>query len=80
MGLRPKYNIGEFVVDSELVGHSESIVRIISRKPFLDGLKVDWIYFGHEYKVEGNPFISLKYKTTITARESRFIPLSERIG
>ena len=78
MGLRPKYAIGEYVVDSEVVGGSESIVLIKERRPILEGLKVEWNYFGHEYELTGNP-ITLKYKTTITARESRFVTLSSRI-
>jgi len=78
MGLRPKYNVGDYVVDSELLRGSESIVRITNRKPVVEGFKVDWIYSGKAYELQINP-INLDYKKRITAREEKLSPLSSRI-
>jgi hypothetical protein len=78
MGLRPKFNVGDLVIDAQQRNGSESLVKIISRTPILEGLKIEWNYFGYEYEVQGNPIV-LKYKTTITARESKFLPLGSRI-
>ena len=79
MGLMPKFKVGEYVVDSETVGGSESIVLIEGRRPCLENYKADWIYFGREFEVSGSP-ISLRYKTTINTRESKLQPLSSRIS
>lgn len=78
MGIMPKFKVGDFVIDSDIVFDSESLVLIKKRRFVMEGLAVDWVYFGYEYNVEGNP-INLRYKTTINARESSFTPLTSRI-
>lgn len=78
MGFRPKYRVGEYVVDSEIVGDSESLMLIERRRRIIKNFKIDWIYHGSLYAVRENP-ITLVYKTTGNVEESRLAPLSSRI-
>ena len=78
MGIKPKFNVGDWVIDPDLISGSESLVLIKSRIPVLEDLKPDWNYSGEAYEIKGNP-LALHYKTTVTARESKFVALSSRI-
>ena len=77
MGLIPKFKVGEYVINTERIADSESFVRIISRMAVWENRRINWAYYGEAYKVRGDP-IHLRYSTTISAREERFVSLASR--
>ena len=78
MGLKPKYKLGEYVIDLRgLADGTERLMLIESRSPSLEGYTVNWTYKGPAFFVKSKP-IELKYSSTITRDEKSILSLESR--